>query len=111
MPLRGAASWSGIWSAGNGWSVFTSQGVGKTLLTGASAKRGWKKTLERLVSGGIVVQIRHSGLRGTAEIVSQVTVEEGERFSSQDLVRAEEGWGEEKDVQGTYRISGIALEE
>lgn len=55
MPLRGAASWSGIWSAGNGWSVFTSQGVGKTLLTGASAKRGWKKTLERLVSGGIVV--------------------------------------------------------
>lgn len=55
MPLRRAASWSGIWSAGNGWSVLASLDIGKTLLAGASAKHGWKRTLERLVSGGIVV--------------------------------------------------------
>jgi len=48
MPLRRAASWSGIWSAGNGWSVLASLGIGRTLLIGASAKHGWKKTLERL---------------------------------------------------------------
>lgn len=41
-------------------------GIGKTLLIGASAKHAWKEPLERRVSGGIVVQVRCSGLRGTA---------------------------------------------
>jgi len=61
MPLRRAASWSGIWSAGNGWSVLASLGIGRTLLIGASAKHGWKKTLERLVSGALLYRCAAQG--------------------------------------------------